>query len=523
MTASAFHVTTGEPAALPAGPAGPPGPAGAPQPAGVRQPARTPQPGGMPPSAGGPQPGGAPRLAEGVELLGEYQDSGYSQPPSLVRRSDGQVIQMSALLYQITCRIDGARDPAAIAEAVSADIARSLTAEQVSYVITAKLLPLGIVANEAERACQAGQAGQADEVTHGDRPRAALPTASPLLALRMRATLLPERAANAVGALLRPLLRWPAVVAVLAAMAAVDYWLFAIHGLGAGLRDVLRDPADLLVVVALTVVSAMFHECGHATGCRCGGARPGVIGVGLYLVWPSFFTNVTDSYRLSRAGRLRTDLGGLYFNVVFMLAMAGLYVATSAEILLLVIAFTHLEMLEQLLPVVRFDGYYILTDLAGVPDLFARVVPILKSALPAGRQDPRVAGLRRRARVVVTAWVLCVVPLLTGTMGYLLLWLPAINRALWLSASLQGHLMSAAVAGHRFAMAAADAIGTALLMFSLAGSVYIAAGLAGRAFSAGVRWSAGRPGRRLLAAAAGLACLATLAAFWTVQGQFHGW
>ena len=61
---------------------------------------------------------GPPRLAEGVELLGEYQDSGYSQPPSLVRRADGQVIQMSALLYQVTCRIDGSRDPAAIAAGV---------------------------------------------------------------------------------------------------------------------------------------------------------------------------------------------------------------------------------------------------------------------------------------------------------------------------------------------------------------------------------------------------------------------
>ena len=81
--------------------------------------------------------------------------------------------------------------------------------------------------------------------------------------------------------------------------------------------------------------------------------------------------NVTDSYLLSRAGRLRTDLGGLYFNAAFMLAPAGLYAATSDRVLLLVIAATHLEMLEQLLPFVRFDGYFILTDLAGVPDLFA--------------------------------------------------------------------------------------------------------------------------------------------------------
>ena len=101
-----------------------------------------------------PAPGGCaragrpPRLAEGVELLGEYKGSGYSQPPSLVRRADGQVIQMSALLYQVACRIDGSRGPAAIAALVSADLGRSLTADQVRYLITAKLLPLGIVAAE---------------------------------------------------------------------------------------------------------------------------------------------------------------------------------------------------------------------------------------------------------------------------------------------------------------------------------------------------------------------------------------
>ena len=117
----------------------------------------------------------APRLADGVELLGEYQGSGYSQPPSLVRRPDGQVIQMSPLLYQVTCQIDGSRDPDAIAVLVSAELGRTRTGDQVRYLITTKLLPLGIVADQ-------------------DAP-ARLPKASPLLALRARGTLLPERAA----------------------------------------------------------------------------------------------------------------------------------------------------------------------------------------------------------------------------------------------------------------------------------------------------------------------------------------
>ena len=313
------------------------------------------------------------------------------------------------------------------------------------------------------------------------------------------------------------------MVAVVASVAAVDWWLFAVHGLGGGLRQVLRDPADLLVVLGLSVVSAMFHECGHAAGCRYGGARPGKIGVGIYLVWPAFFTNVTDSYRLSRAGRLRTDLGGLYFNAVFMLALAGLYAATSDELLLLVIALTHLEMLEQLMPFVRFDGYFILSDLIGVPDLFARVAPIVKSALPRGRRDPRVTGLRRRARIVVTTWVLCVIPLLAFGLGYLVLHLPAVDRALWRSASLQAHLMTAAAAGHRYAVAVVDAIGIALVALSLAGSLYIVTGLARRLTALGRRWSAGRPARRFLAAGTCVAVMAALAAFWTLQGQFRGW
>ena len=453
------------------------------------------------PPADAPGSGRVHRLADGVELLGEYKGSGYAQPPSLVRRADGQVIQMSPLLYQVARRIDGFRTPEAIADLVSADLGRSLTADQVRYLITAKLLPLGVVAAEGAPA--------------------AAPKANPLLGLRARGTLLPERAANAAGALLTPLFRGPVVLTVVVSIVAVDWWLFAVHGLGGGARQVLRDPVDLLIVLGLSVVSAMFHECGHAAGCRYGGARPGKIGVGIYLVWPAFFTNVTDSYRLSRAGRLRTDLGGLYFNAVFMLALAGIYAATSSEVLLLVIAFTHLEMLEQLMPFARFDGYFILSDLIGVPDLFARVVPIVRSAR--GRRDPQVTGLRRRARIVVTTWVLCVIPLLLFSIGYLVLYLPAVNRALWNSASLQAHLMTTAVHGHRYAMAAVDAIGIALVTLSLAGSLYIVTGLARRLTVLGRRWSAGRPARRLLAGAAGLAVLAGLAAFWTLQGQFRGW
>ena len=139
------------------------------------------------PPADAPGPGQVPRLADGVELLGEYQGSGYAQPPSLVRRADGQVIQMSPLLYRVACRIDGSRDPEAIAALVSGDLGRSLTADQVRYLITAKLLPLGVVADRGSSGCRAeGQpaarpagAGHAAVRARGERRRGAADAAVP--------------------------------------------------------------------------------------------------------------------------------------------------------------------------------------------------------------------------------------------------------------------------------------------------------------------------------------------------------
>jgi putative peptide zinc metalloprotease protein len=443
-----------------------------------------------------------PRLADGVELLGEMKDSGLAKPPALVRRADGQMIQMPPLLYLIACRIDGTRAPGDIAALVSGELGRSLSASQVSYVITDKLAPLGVVAGEGSPA--------------------KLPTASPLFALRARGTLLPAAAANVAGALFRPLFHWPAIVLALAGAGSMDYWLFLLHGLSGAYRQVLADPVDLLLVAALFIASAVFHECGHAAGCRYGGARPGRIGVGVYLVWPSFFTDVTDSYRLGRAGRLRTDLGGVYFNVIFMLVLLGCYAVTGSQVLLLTIALTHLEMLEQMLPFVRFDGYFILSDLIGVPDLFARIGPVLGTAFMKGRHT-RVDALRGPARRMIIIWALCVIPLLAFTIGSLLLYLPAFNRSLWHSVTNAAHLAAGDIAGHQYAAAGPNAIGGGLAALSSIGTAYIMIRLIRRAARVVNNRTAGHPWRRLIAVVAAVAIAGSLVLFWAVNGQFRNW
>ncbi len=134
------------------------------------------------------------------------------------------------------------------------------------------------------------------------------------------------------------------------------------------------------------------------------------MGVGIYLVWPAMYSTVTDSYRLSRGGRLRTDLGGIYFNVLAMLVMIAAYAPTGLPWLLAALLAWQATTFWQFVPSIRLDGYYVLSDLVGVPDLFDRMGPVLRSLVPGRRPHPRVLELKPWVRRVIMAWVVLVIP-----------------------------------------------------------------------------------------------------------------
>jgi putative peptide zinc metalloprotease protein len=290
-----------------------------------------------------------PTVAPGVELVGEYKGSGFKDAPYIVRAADGQVIQLPRLLFLIAACANGQRTVREIGEAVGEQVGRRLSPDNVQFAVDTKLRPAGIVAAR-------------DGTAHST------PRVDPLLALRLRAAVVPARFVRAISSVCRPLFHPFVIGTAISWLIVFDLWL-AHHGLAAAAQELLMHPLLMLAVLGLVVVATAWHEIGHATACRYGGATPGPIGVGLYLVWPAFYTDVTDAYRLDRTGRLRTDLGGVYFNGLFVLATAGAWFATGFEPLLAVIAIQHVQVIQQLMPFARFDGYYVITDLVGVADI----------------------------------------------------------------------------------------------------------------------------------------------------------
>ena len=434
--------------------------------------------------------GGPPTLADGVELIGEYKGSGFEDPPYLARRTDGQIVQMKRLLYLVAEEIDGRRDIEHIAESATDRYGVKLRPDQ-AQVLVERLRGLGVVAADGEHAQHA-------------------PPVDPLIALKLRAAIIPPRAVDALSRFFAPVFKPAVVVLVLAALAALDVWLFGMHGVAQAVRQTLYHPALLLLTLGLLVLGTAFHECGHAAACRYGGAKPGKIGMGIFVVWPAFYTDVTDAYRLDRAGRLRTDLGGVYFNAIFALLIGGAYFATGYEPILLLIPIQHAEILHQLLPFIRLDGYYVISDLAGVPDMASRIKPTLTSMLPWRRRQGLVEELKPWVRAVVRVYVLTLTPVIVLFLGLLVLNLPRMFATAWDSGRLEASTIGHAVARGDLVTVIVTLIQLALLVIVPLGTVITLAQLGRRIAFGTWRVTDGRPAARagVVAVALGAAAFA---------------
>jgi len=395
-----------------------------------------------------------PALADGIQLLGETKGSGYKQAPSLVRRADGQTIQLTPLLYLVLEAVDGRRSLDEIAQHAGSQSGKPITADNVRTLIDTQLLPLGLL-----------------RLADGSQPE--VKKSNPLLGMRFRYSVTdPERTRKLTApfaTLFNPLI----VVAVTAAFLAACWWVLMVKGLASATHEAFANPGLVLLILLVTVLSAGFHEFGHAAAARRGGATPGAMGTGLYLMWPAFYTDVTDSYRLGRAGRIRTDLGGLYFNAIVAVAIMGVWWATGFDALLLVVVTQILQMVRQLLPMVRFDGYHILADATGVPDLFQRIKPTLLALIPWRKTDPEAQLLKPWARAVVTVWVLVTVPLLVFSLVTMVITLPRVLGTAWDNGWKQQAMLSHSVAAGDFADAAVRALAIICIALPILGIFYI--------------------------------------------------
>ena len=406
-------------------------------------------------------------------------DGGFQEQQWLVQR-DGQFIHVTELLYRVLEQADGRRTLDEIAAGVTNATDWEVTADQARQLVR-KLIPLGLIAAPAA----------SEDSRH--LPGGETFVRSPL-GINMRLFVLGPRVIDPITDVLKHLYAPPVIIPLLAVIAAAHVWLYFAHGVSVSFVEVLSSPARLLAALATMILAGVFHEFGHASALRYGGGRVRGMGAGLYLIYPALYTDTTDSYRLGRWAKVRTDLGGFYFYLIFALGLMGLYFATGQEFLLFVVTMINLDIFYQCLPFVRMDGYWALGSLTGIPDLLSYVNPFLRGAADSpGARAGKLPALKPWVKAVFTAYVCLTIPALVILLLLFVTRAPWMLGVVWDTYRWRG-------ADLRDAINAGDLIGVVLyslqiclLAFLAIGILYMLYNLGRQAVVTIWRWSHQRP------------------------------
>lgn len=125
-------------------------------------------------------------------------------------------------------------------------------------------------------------------------------------------------------------------------------------------------------LVLFFVFSSLIHELGHASACRYFGVQHGGIGFGLYINIPVFYTDVSKVWKLPRVQRCVVNLAGVYFQAILLIPFLVAYMYTYGDLIKYMIFIANLNFLVTLNPFFKFDGYWLMTDMLGVPNLRKR-------------------------------------------------------------------------------------------------------------------------------------------------------
>lgn len=140
-----------------------------------------------------------------------------------------------------------------------------------------------------------------------------------------------------------------------------------------------------LVLMGIALSAAkLLHELGHAYACKHFGCRVPSMGVALLVMWPVLYTDASDAWRLtSRRQRFMIGAAGMIAELALAVFATLLWSflpdgALRSSLFLLATTTWIVTLFINLNPFMRFDGYYLLSDLLGIPNLQDRAFAIAR-------------------------------------------------------------------------------------------------------------------------------------------------
>ncbi|MFG0241312.1 MAG: PqqD family peptide modification chaperone [Phycisphaerales bacterium JB054] len=195
----------------------------------------------------------------------------------------------------------------------------------------------------------------------------------------------PDKYLSWVEPLFRPVLnRWGFLAWLLFMIYCLGAVLPEWETLASGVDSVIA-PANWGWLIVVFIVTKGIHETGHGVICKRYGGQVPEFGFMLLVLFPAPYVDASSAWALpSKWKRMAVGAGGMIFELAIAGAAALVWKSSADGSLVRQIAYNAMftaslsTILFNANPLMRFDGYFILSDLLEVPNLMQRSMKMLQ-------------------------------------------------------------------------------------------------------------------------------------------------
>lgn len=145
---------------------------------------------------------------------------------------------------------------------------------------------------------------------------------------------------------------------------------------------------DIFLFAFFSFLILISHELGHISACTKFNAKNKGIGFGFYIISPVFFADISDAWHLSKSKRIIINLAGIYIELLIS-TLILVFIALTNNVNMLASVYAILfHVLINLNPFLKYDGYWIISDLFGFSNLRLQSNEKFKSLLKFRKNNP---------------------------------------------------------------------------------------------------------------------------------------
>jgi|WetSurMetagenome_2_1015567.scaffolds.fasta_scaffold149053_2 putative peptide zinc metalloprotease protein len=274
---------------------------------------------------------------------------------------DKHYLHVGKDVYRILLLIDGEKDIAAIQKDYENKYNTIISSQTLYEFITQKLSPYGIIKDAKEKIQQVAKPSY----------------------LKLSFTIISEKRikpiAHFFSFMFNPYIAWSLILLCL-----ISTSILIVNNLD--LYKTFNSQKYIALFILTITISVFFHEIGHAAAASSFGAKHRGIGGGFYFFSPVLYADVTDIWRLKKKQRIVVNVAGVYFEFIFISILIIISQFMNLEMLLMVSILVLTQTFYNLIPFIRSDGYWIVSDLLNSPNLMNESMKKVRNLFPKNKE-----------------------------------------------------------------------------------------------------------------------------------------